>query len=98
MVSSYGRIVSPPPPDETVLQEVQLFQLNALVEQDFFGATGVAGIEAQAAFYPFSAGDMQLSWAVARYGAISAKDISRGRWQLQCWQAIPAPETRPADD
>jgi hypothetical protein len=46
MVSSYGGIVSPPPPDETVLQKVQLFRLNALVEQDFFGITGAAGIEA----------------------------------------------------
>ena len=97
MVVSYGRIVSPLPPDETVLQEVPLFQRNALVEQDFFGTTGVAGIEAQVASNP-SAGDMQLSWAVARCGAISAKDISRGRWQRRCRQAIPAPETRPADD
>jgi hypothetical protein len=50
MVSSYGGTVSPPPSDETVLQKGQLFQLNALVEQDFFGTTGAAGIEAQVAF------------------------------------------------
>src|ERR1700721_1837408 len=37
MVSSHRRIVSPPPPDETILQKIHLFQPNALIEQDFSG-------------------------------------------------------------
>ena len=37
MVSPYGRIVSSPHPNDTVLQKVPLFQSNALVERDFSG-------------------------------------------------------------